>query len=115
MMTDCTYIADLASQAEIPSEGILTRTLYADDQVKVILFGFDAGQELSEHTASMPATLHFLRGDADLTLGTDSTEAHAGTWVHMPANLQHSVRAKTPVIMLLQLLKRSGPGDQAGA
>ena len=107
MKTNYTCLTDLPSQVEIPPDGILTRTLYADEQVKVILFGFEAGQELSEHTASMPAILHFLQGEARLTLGQDEMEAHAGTWVHMPANLQHSINAKTPVILLLLLLKQA--------
>ena len=76
-----------------------------DDQVKAILFGFAAGQELSEHTASQPAVLHFLQGEAELTLGDDEMEAQAGTWVHMPPNLAHSVVAKTPVVMLLLLMQ----------
>jgi hypothetical protein len=29
----------------------------------------------------------------------------AGTWVHMPAGLKHGIQAKTPVVMLLMLLK----------
>ena len=99
------YIADLAKQVDIPADGILSRTLYADEQVKVVLFGFDAGQELSEHTASMPAILHIVQGEAHLTLGGDSVEARAGTWVHMPPDLKHSVQAKTPVVMLLLLMK----------
>lgn len=100
-----TYLSDLAQQVEIPRDGILTRTLFADDQVKVVLFGFDAGQELSEHTASTPAILHFLQGEALLTLGKDSMETRAGAWVHMPAQLPHSIHAKTPVILLLLLVK----------
>jgi quercetin dioxygenase-like cupin family protein len=101
-----TYIANLAREVEIPPDGILTRTLYADEQVKVVLFAFDAGQELSEHTASMPAILHVLQGEARLTLKRDSIEARAGTWVHMPAHLEHSIDAKTPVVLLLLLLKQ---------
>jgi quercetin dioxygenase-like cupin family protein len=100
-----TCIADLAREVEIPRNGILTRTLHQDDRLKVVVFGFDAGQELSEHTASTPAVLHFLQGEADLTLGADSMQARPGTWVHMPAQLPHSVRAQTPVLMLLLLLK----------
>jgi len=103
-MSNYTHIADLAAQ-EIPADGILSRTVYADDHVKVVLFGFGAGQELSEHTASMPAILEIVRGEADLGLGDDTVAAHAGAWVHMPAQLRHSVRAKTPVVMLLVLLK----------
>jgi quercetin dioxygenase-like cupin family protein len=71
------------------------------------LFGFGAGQELSQHTASMPAIMHFLRGEADVGLGADTVAAAAGTWIHMPAELPHSVHAKTPVVMLLTLLKQS--------
>ena len=71
-----------------------------------MIFGFGQGQELSEHTAAMPAILHFIQGEATLTLGEETVEAQPGTWIHMPANLQHSVKTKTPVVMLLLLLKK---------
>jgi quercetin dioxygenase-like cupin family protein len=100
-----TCFLDLAAEAQPPEKGILSRTLHNDDRLKVVLFGFAQSEELSEHTASMPAVLHFLRGEAELTLGDDRHEAKAGTWVHMPAGLHHSIRAKTPVVMLLLLLK----------
>ena len=35
-----------------------------------------------------------------------TVEAQTGTWIHMPANLKHSVHTKTPVVMLLLLLKK---------
>lgn len=101
-----THIVDLAAEVEPPEDGILTRTLLNDEHVKAVIFGFGGAEELSEHTASMPAVLHFLQGDATLTLGGDTIEAKPGTWVHMPANLPHSVRTKTPTVMLLLLLKR---------
>jgi hypothetical protein len=34
--------------------------LHNDERVKAVLFGFAQGEELSEHTASMPAVLHLL-------------------------------------------------------
>ncbi|MCO6455953.1 MAG: hypothetical protein J5I93_11700 [Pirellulaceae bacterium] len=49
--------------------------------------------------------LFFVKGEASVGLGDDVQEARAGTWVHMPANLKHSIWAKTPVVMLLVLLK----------
>lgn len=106
MSHNYTHIIDLAKEVEPPDDGILTRTLFNDDDVKAVMFGFGQGQELSEHTASMPAILHFISGEASLTLGDDTVEAQPGTWVHMPANLKHSVQTKTPVIMLLLLLKK---------
>ena len=100
------YIADLVEQVgEFPEDSILSRTVYDDGHLKVILFGFAVGQELSEHTASMPAIIHILQGEARLTLGDDVKEAAPGTWVHMPANLPHSILAHTPTTMLLLMMK----------
>ena len=105
MTTTYTHMSDLANEAQPPDKGILSRTLFSDDRLKVVLFGFAQGEELSEHTASMPAVLHFLRGEAKLTLGDDTVEAKPGTWVHMPKGLRHSIQAKTPGVMLLLLVK----------
>ena len=100
-----TLIGDLAKEVQPPDKGILSRTLYNDDRLKAVAFGFAQGEELSEHTASMPAVLYFLQGEATVTLGDDRHEARPGTWVHMPTGLRHSIQAKTPVVMLLLLLK----------
>ena len=102
---DFTYIDDLLGMmTDIPSDSIVSRTFYGDDGVKGILFGFAAGQELSEHTAARPAILHFLSGEAELTLGEEKLSAGPGTWIHMEARLPHSVLAQTRVVMLLLLL-----------
>jgi len=100
-----THIADLAALAEPPAQGILSRTIHNDEQLKAVVFGFDQGQELTEHTASKPAILQIIRGEATLTLGDDTLEAQAGAWTHMPAGLRHVVKARTPMVMLLLLLK----------
>ena len=73
--------------------------------VKAVIFGFAQDEELSEHTASMPAIMHFLQGEAKVTLGDDTLEAKPRTWIHMPTGQRHSIQAKTPVVMLLLLLK----------
>jgi quercetin dioxygenase-like cupin family protein len=105
MTTTYTHILDLAKEAEPPADGILSRTIFQDDRVKAVVFGFGQGQELSEHTAAKPAMLFFVKGEARVGLGDDVQEAQAGTWIHMPANLKHSIEAKTPVVVLLVLLK----------
>lgn len=104
-MPSYTLISDLeALIPEIPTDSIVSRTVLRVDGGQIVLFGFAPGQELSEHTASKPAILHILRGDAGLTLGDDAMEAGPGTLVHMPAHLPHSVHARGEVIMLLYLL-----------
>ena len=99
MTTAYTHILDLAKEVEPPADGILSRTVFEDDRIKAVAFGFGQGQELSEHTAAKPAMLIFVKGEASVGLGDDTHEAQAGTWVHMPAGLKHSIKAKTPVVM----------------
>ncbi|MEO8289251.1 MAG: cupin domain-containing protein [Chloroflexota bacterium] len=99
------HIEDLASTVDIPQDGVLSRNIFKDDTLNAIVFAFDTGQELSEHTASMPAIIQIIKGEARLTLGDDEFDAQAGTWAHMQANLKHSIYAKSPVIMLLLMLK----------
>jgi quercetin dioxygenase-like cupin family protein len=105
MKPEYTYFADLAKVQEIPADGTLSRTLHNDENIKVVLFAFDTGQELSEHAASVPAVLHIVRGEARLTLGGDSMEAGPGAWAYMSPQLEHSISARTPLVMLLLMIK----------
>ncbi len=105
MTTTYTHISDLAKEIQPPDKGILSRTMFNDDRIKVVLFGFAQGEELSEHTASMPAVMHFLQGEATVTLGDDRYEVKPAAWIHMPTGQRHSIQARTPVVMLLMLLK----------
>lgn len=106
-MTEYTHFDNLANLiSDIPADSIISRTFFSSDQMKAILFGFAAGQELSEHTASKPAVLHFVKGQARLTLGEEAMTAQVGTWVHMEPNLPHSIFAETELIMLLLMLEK---------
>ena len=105
-MTDFTFIPNLSDLlSEAPLDSIVSRTFLRSERANAVLFSFAAGQELSEHTAAHPAILHFLSGEAQLTLGDQAMMVQAGAWAHMPANLPHSILAHTPVTMLLLLLK----------
>ena len=97
---------DLVADAPA-TEPIQGRALFTDDHVKMLAFPLKAGQTFEEHTAPHPAMLHFLEGEADVTLGGDTVEAQAGTWIHMPPELPHSIHAKTPFLMVLLGLRNA--------
>ena len=105
MTTTYTHILDLVKEAEPPADGKMSKIVFEDDRIKAVVFGFSQNQGLSEHTAAKPAMLYFVKGEATVGLSDDVQDAQAGTWVHMPAGLKHSIKAKTPVVMLLVLLK----------
>jgi len=98
-------VIHLASEIEIQAGSTVSKTLHQDDSLKVVLFGFDAGQELSEHTAAVPAIMHFIEGEADVTVGENASKASANSFYHLAANVPHSINAIRPTKMLLLLLK----------
>ncbi|RME72715.1 MAG: cupin [Verrucomicrobia bacterium] len=106
------HLPDLLGSITCQPDSIVSRTLHSDEQSKIVLFGFDAGQELSEHTAAVPAVMHFLEGEAEVKLGAETVQATAGTWVHMAPGLPHAISARTPVKMLLTLFKKPRPAAQ---
>jgi quercetin dioxygenase-like cupin family protein len=97
-------VENLLKEVEIPRDGTLSRTIHRDDYVKIVLFGFAGGQELSQHTAAVPAIVEILQGDARVTLDGEEKELSAGSLVYMEAKLSHAVYARTDVVMLLTML-----------
>lgn len=90
----------------IPPGTIISRNIFEDDFIKAILFGFAAGQELSEHTASKAAIIQVVSGEAQISLGAEVTEAGPGFWAHMRPKLPHGIKAKTELFLLLLLYKK---------
>jgi len=99
-----------ASGGVAPTEGILSQTLARAAGVRVTRFAFAAGEELTEHTSTRPALLHFLAGRARLTLGDETVEVAAGDHLSMRAGLRHAVVALEPLEFVLTLLPGTAEG-----
>lgn len=100
-----TVIADLAAEVEIPADGTLSRVLYNDESMRVVIFAFDADQELTEHSTPSAAILQVVSGRLALDLGDGTVNAGPGAWIRMAPGLPHSVRSVEPSIMLLTMLR----------
>jgi quercetin dioxygenase-like cupin family protein len=110
-MSSETFITNLTGDmVDIPVDSIVSRTLLGNANLKTVLFGFAPGQELSAHTAFMPAVIHILAGEGTLKLGETTHDVTAGAWAYMPAGLNHALKAKTEVRMLLLLLRGGKEG-----
>lgn len=105
-MAPYTFLENIEMEVPIPENGVLSRTLFNDEAVKVVAFGFSSGQELSAHMAPMAAMLYFVRGEAELTLGAEKKNVRAGAFVHMAPQTPHGILAKTALTMLLLTLKQ---------
>ena len=87
-----------------PPNSILSHSLLQHPRLKAILFLFATGQELSEHTTSVPAVIHILEGECDLKVGGDEYRLQSGAWLFMEAKTPHTLVAHTNVRMLLLML-----------
>jgi quercetin dioxygenase-like cupin family protein len=101
-------VHDLREPVSTPADGIVSRTIHDDDSCRVVLFSFAAGQQLSDHTAAVPVTIEIVEGEAGIGVAGEDIDGHPGIWLHLPADTPHSVLARTPLTLLLTLLKRRG-------
>jgi quercetin dioxygenase-like cupin family protein len=87
------------------AHGIASRVLARTAAGNHTLFAFDAGEELSEHTAPVDALVLTLSGSLFLTIGEREMQTMPESVVLMPANVPHAVRATEPSRMLLIMLR----------
>lgn len=98
------FIADLIAEAPVPARGILSQTLSDEDDVRLVVFSFAPGEELSEHTAARPAIVHILTGEGEIVAEGTAYPARAGSWLRMAVGTAHAIRARSPMVMALYLL-----------
>ena len=87
------------------AQGIASRVLARTAAGNITLFAFDAGEELSEHTAPFDALVLTLSGSLVLTIGGREVRTSPQSMVLMPANVPHAVRAVDASRMLLIMLR----------
>jgi quercetin dioxygenase-like cupin family protein len=104
MTEQALFFTDLAAEAPPVERGIHSQTLYDGPDLRLVLFAFAPGEELSEHTAARPAVVHVLDGEGQASIGGDAHPLAPGTWFRMPARMPHTIRARTPLRMALYLL-----------
>lgn len=95
----------LEEQLDYAPGAVVSRTIARNRGGTLTLFAFDAGQELSEHTAPFDAFVQVLDGAVELTIGGEPVHARAGETVLMPAGVPHAVRADGRFKMLLSMVR----------
>ena len=97
-----TRVADLVSYQ---GGAIVSRIVVKRETGNVTLFAFDAGQELSEHTAPYDALVQAIEGEAAITVAGRPYRVGAGEMLLMPARQPHAVKAVSRFKMLLTMIR----------
>lgn len=71
---------------------------------RVVLFAFQAGQQLREHQTSSQILVQVLRGQITFSASDTTIEARAGTLLQVEADVRHSVAAQTNAVVLLTMV-----------
>jgi quercetin dioxygenase-like cupin family protein len=96
-------VVDLVSYQD---GAVVSRIVVKAETGSVTLFAFDAGQELSEHTAPYDALVQVVDGDAAITIAGRPYRVGAGEMILMPAHQPHALRATSRFKMLLTMIRR---------
>jgi quercetin dioxygenase-like cupin family protein len=96
-------ILSLADETRFAANGIVSRTLLRTTNLRVVLFGFAEGQELSEHTSTQSAVVQILSGECEISLAGKAHAVKAGQLIYLPPNLPHALSATKQFSMLLTL------------
>jgi quercetin dioxygenase-like cupin family protein len=95
---------ELSALISYTEKGIASRVIARTPGGNVTLFAFDAGEELSEHTAPYDALVVVLEGKLNLTVGGTPVQAVSGSVVRMPANVSHAIESPGRSKMMLVML-----------
>ena len=114
LATDRAGSLSLGSATQFSDSGIVSRTLLDAERTRVVLFGFAAGQELTEHATPARAVIQMLSGRAEWTLGKEKRTLAAGDLLHLPPGQPHAVVATEPFSMLLTLVRESDQPTSTG-
>lgn len=98
------YLEDLRSLIQVNPESTVSRTVLRAEGVKVVLFAFDAGQELTEHTAAMPVLIHVLDGHLEVTAAERTVSLGPGGVIHLGTRCPHALVATEPTRMVLTMM-----------
>ena len=104
-MQSPTQPSKLAELVSYQDGAIVSKTLIKKKTGTVTLFAFDAGEELSEHTAPFDALVHLIDGEAEITLSGKILQLKAGEMILLPANQPHALHASKKFKMLLTMIK----------
>lgn len=98
-------IPDLRGEVDVPRNGTLSRVMHQDDRMRLVLFAFDAGQELTEHRSASAAIVQVVSGRLKFTASGESHDLQTGGWLYMAPGEDHALEAIEPTLMLLTLLR----------
>ena len=94
-------VCPLLAPAPSVAHGIVSQAVLTAPGLRMTLFHFAPGQELSEHTTPARALVQVLSGSCDFAFSGGVRRLVAGDLVHLPPGAPHAVRAVDDLSLLV--------------
>ena len=101
LAADAAGVCALHVPAPQVAHGIVSQAVLTAPGLRVTLFRFAAGQELSEHTSSARVLVQVLSGRCDFTVAGEVRALQTGDLLHLPPKLPHAVCAREELTLLI--------------
>lgn len=104
-MNEKVLAVNLNERFQYAEKGIVSKTLFDSEKMKIVLFCLEEGQSLSEHQAPFNAQIVVLEGEGEFILGGENFKGEKGSLFVMPHGLLHAIKATKRVSFILTLIK----------
>jgi quercetin dioxygenase-like cupin family protein len=98
-------VVGIADQLPIPNHATTSRAVIDNTVTRVVMFAFDAGEQLTEHTAAPPVVVQLIRGRLRFEVADGSHELDPGDVVYLAPGEPHALEAIEPSLLSLVLIK----------
>jgi quercetin dioxygenase-like cupin family protein len=109
--TEFTFVAGAQSMAEFEDGRVKPVSVLKSTGANVVVFSFDNGAVLREHTTLQPVMLQALEGALTVQIAGQELMLYPGDLLHIEPSVAHSVTAVERSRLQLTVLMIDSPGD----
>jgi quercetin dioxygenase-like cupin family protein len=107
-------VTGLAEDLPVTAAATTSRGLVDNDRVRVVAFAFDTGEQLTEHTSSMPVVVQLISGSMRFEVAGATHHLTSGDCVYLAPSELHALEALEPSMMSLVMIRGEQPAATGG-
>ena len=102
--TESLFRLGLNDALPISDEATTSRVVVNNDILRTVVFTFDGGQVLTEHSSPRAVIVTLLEGEMDFSIGERTERMGAGDVIYLAPGDRHALTAVTPCRMQLVMV-----------
>lgn len=106
--TTSQVVTGIHDQLPVPTRATTSRTVVSNDAARVVVFAFDAGEQLTDHAAGRPVVVQVNDGRLRFRVDGTDHELVAGDVVYLAPGARHALEALEASRVSLVLIEPGG-------